>query len=197
MTMTTTVHRRPEQIALGADGSIASPVAVRGVGKALTTTPQGPVPSEHRISARSIRHGAIAAAAMALFYLVVVRAASGSWTHLADQARQDWYYLVAIVAGFGTQITLASELRRRHRLGRSAAATGGVGAGASTAGMIACCAHHLAELFPLVGAASAAGFLTDYRVPFMLAGIVINGVAVIVAARALGSMASHRHGELA
>lgn len=40
-----------------------------------------------------------AASAMGLFYILVVRAASGSWIHLANQARQDWYYLVAIVLG--------------------------------------------------------------------------------------------------
>lgn len=39
-----------------------------------------------RLSKRSVRNGAISAAAMALFY-VVVRGASGSWEHLADQAR--------------------------------------------------------------------------------------------------------------
>lgn len=141
---------------------------------------------KHQLSTRSIRHGAISAVVMALFYLAVVRAASGTWNHLVVQARQDWYYLVAIVVGFGVQVTLLSELRHRHRFGRSAAVTGGVGAGASTAGMVACCAHHLAELFPVIGAASAAGFVTDYRVPFMLAGIAINTVAVILAARRLG-----------
>lgn len=111
---------------------------------------------------------------MALFYVAVVRGASGSWKHLADQARQDSYCLAAIVVRFGTQVALVSELRRRRRLGHRAAVAGGVGAGASTAGMIACCAHHLADLFRLVGAASAAGFLTDHRVPFMLVGIGIK-----------------------
>lgn len=149
-----------------------------------------------RVSARSVGHGTMAAAAMALFYVVVVRAASGSWSHLADQARQDWYYLAAIVLGFGTQVALVSELRHRHRFGRHAAVAGGAGAGASTAGMIACCAHHLAELFPIIGAASAAGFVTDYRIPFMLVGIAINVVAVIFAARRLRHT-THHHGELA
>lgn len=138
-----------------------------------------------RIASRSIGHGAIAAAAMALFYVLVVRGASGSWSHLADQAQQDWYYLAAIVAGFGIQVALVSELRRRRRLGHTAAIVGGTGAGASTAGMIACCAHHLADLLPIVGAASAAGFLTDYRVPFMLTGIGINTLAVAAALRSL------------
>lgn len=144
--------------------------------------PSGP---QVRIAVASLRNGAIGAVTMALFYVAVVRGASGSWTHLADQARQDWYFLAAIVIGFGTQVALVTELRRRRHLGHSATVTGGVGAGASTAGMIACCAHHLADLLPIVGAASAAGFVTDYRVPFMLAGIVINVVAVIVAARSL------------
>ena len=148
------------------------------------------------IAGRSIRPGLIALIAMALFYVVVVRAASGSWNHLADQLRQDWYYLAAILAGFGTQVALVSELRHRHRHGRRAALTAGVGAGASTAGMIACCAHHLAELLPVIGAASAAGFLTDYRIPFMVVGITINAVAVVLVARRLGYMKHHNHGAL-
>lgn len=130
---------------------------------------------------------------MLLFYVVVVRVGSGSWSHLADQARHDWYYLVAILAGFGAQITLVSELRHRQQLGRGSAVTAGVGTGASTAGMVACCAHHLADLLPIVGAASAAGFVTNYRVPFMLSGIAINAVAVLLSARQL-ARTTHHHG---
>lgn len=137
------------------------------------------------VTRRSARAGALAGAGMALFYIVVVRGASGSWSHLADQARADWYYLLPIVGGFGLQVALVVELRRRHRLHRVEAAAGGAGAGAATAGMVACCAHHLADLVPFVGAAGAAGFLTDYRVPFMLAGIGVNAIGVSVAARRL------------
>jgi hypothetical protein len=129
-----------------------------------------------------VRNGVIGAFAMAAFYVAVVWAASGSSQHLADQARQDWIYLTAIIGGFAAQVTLTSEIRHRHQLTRGALATGAAGAGASTAGMVACCAHHLADLLPLVGAATAAGFLTDYRVEFMLVGITINGIAVALAA---------------
>lgn len=38
------------------------------------------------------------------------------WEHLVDQAGQDWYYVVLIVAGFGIQVAIMSEVRRRHRL---------------------------------------------------------------------------------
>ena len=134
---------------------------------------------------RSIRTGVLAGAGLMLFYVVVVAGASGSWEHLTDQARQDWYYLVLIVGGFGTQIALMSELRRRHRLHHGAAAASGAGAGASTVGMVACCAHHIADLAPFIGATGAAAFLTDYRIPFMVVGIGVNAIGVAVAARRL------------
>ena len=147
---------------------------------------------------RSIRTGVVAGAGLMLFYMVVVAGASGSWDHFTDQARQDWYYLALIVGGFGTQITLMSELRRRHRLHHGAAAASGAGAGASTVGMVACCAHHIADLAPFIGATGAAAFLIDYRIPFMIAGIGVNAAGVAVAARRLRRTPSahpHAHEE--
>lgn len=137
------------------------------------------------MTARSVRIGAVAGAAMTLFYVAVVAGASGSWQHLTDQARQDWYYLVVIIAGFAAQVAMFTELRRRHRLHHPVAAASGAGAGASTAGMVACCAHHLADLVPFIGATGAAAFLTDYRLPFMLGGIGVNAVGLTIAGRRL------------
>ena len=54
------------------------------------------------MNARSYRAGALAGAALATFYVLVVAGASGSWEHLTDQARQDWIYLTLIVGGFGS-----------------------------------------------------------------------------------------------
>ncbi|QYG94227.1 hypothetical protein HC251_18480 [Iamia sp. SCSIO 61187] len=124
----------------------------------------------------------LAAAGLALFYVLIVAGASQSWAHLAEQTSQDRFYLGAIVAGFGTQVGLMSELRRRHRLHHGATAAGGAGAGASTVGMVACCAHHLADLAPFVGLTGAAAFMTDYRVPFMVVGISVNAIGVAFAA---------------
>lgn len=41
------------------------------------------------MNGRSIRSGALAGAGLVLVYVVVVAGASGSWDHLADQARRD------------------------------------------------------------------------------------------------------------
>jgi hypothetical protein len=127
---------------------------------------------------------------MMLFYIVVVLSASRSVDHLTDQVGADWYLLVPIVAGFGVQVGLLVELRRRQRLHREVVAAGAAGAGASTVGMVACCAHHLADLLPLVGATAAATFLYDYRLPFMLVGVGLNAIAITVAIRRLRKIPS-------
>ena len=140
------------------------------------------------LAARSVGFGVIAAAAMAAFYVAVVWGASGSWGHLRDQAGADWGYLLFILAGFGTQVALLVELKARHRMDRAATTASGAGAGASTVGMVACCAHHIADLLPILGATGGATFLTDQRVPAMLAGITITAIGVAIAARRLRSV---------
>ena len=136
------------------------------------------------MSARAVRLGAIAAGLLAGVYVAVVGGASGL-DHLAGQARADWYLLVPILAGFGVEVALMAELRRRRRQAHLATAATSGGAGASAVGMLACCAHHVADLAPLAGLTGAAAFLADQRVAFMVAGVVINAVAVVVAARRL------------
>ena len=77
------------------------------------------------------------------------------------------------------EVALLITLRERQRA-RAAAAAVGTGAGASVVGMLACCAHHLADIAPLVGVNLAATFLATYRVPFMAVGIAVNAIAVTI-----------------
>jgi len=141
------------------------------------------------VTTRARRWGVVAASGLAAFYVAVL-AASGGWTHLADQARADWWLLTPIIVAFGAQVALTVELRHRHRTEHLVATTG-AGTGASAVGMVACCAHHLADLVPLVGAAGVAGFLFEWRIALMTVGLVVNLVAVTVAARRLSAL-THR-----
>jgi hypothetical protein len=136
------------------------------------------------MSRNAVRAGIIGAAALALFYALVVGIAGGL-DHLGQQTIEDWPWLVLIIGGFGTQIGLFAELRRRKRLHTDVRAAAGGGAGASAVGMVACCAHHIADLAPIIGASGAAVFLTEYRTPIMATGVVINALGVFLAARKL------------
>lgn len=149
------------------------------------------------VEPRSVRAGLIASGALAVFYAAVVGGASRSLDHLADQARADWYLLAPIVVGLGVQVALLVELRRRHALHAQEMAASGTGAGASSAGMVACCAHHITDLVPFLGATGVATFLTGWRSTLMVVGIGVNAVAIAIAARRLHRSPSGPRGGLA
>lgn len=52
----------------------------------------------------------------------------------------------------------------------------------STVAMVACCAHHVTDVLPILGLTAAATFLADYRIAFMLVGLgtTLLGIVVMV-----------------
>jgi len=67
----------------------------------------------------------------------------------------------------------------------------GAGGGTSTAAMVACCLHHVADLLPLLGLSAAASFLAAYKIPFMLVGLAMNGVGIVVIVRTIRNEKRH------
>ena len=115
----------------------------------------------------------LAALGLLAFYLGIITLAQG-WSHAIQQLLVDRWFVAALVAGFGTQMGLFSYLRQLH----VACAARGVATstGTSATAMLACCAHHLAEIAPLVGLSGAVVFLNAYKTPLLWLGIVMNGV---------------------
>lgn len=141
------------------------------------------------VAARCWLTGAAGAVALAVFYAAVIASTAGT-AHLREQAATDWPYVSFLILGFGAQVALIAELRHRRRAGLVAAAAG-AGAGTSALGMVACCAHHLADLAPIVRASGAATFVGANRVPLMLAGIAINALGIAIAGRRLARAGAH------
>jgi len=135
---------------------------------------------------RSVILGAASGLLLSVVFVAVVGGLGGR-DHLIQQLRADWWLFAPLALGFATQVALMVELRRRHRLAAAASSASiGAGAGVSGVGMIACCAHHVADLAPLAGATGIATFLTGVQRPAMLAGLLVNGVAIAIALRRLG-----------
>ena len=137
------------------------------------------------IAPRSIGVGVVGAAALLGVYLGIVSLAQGI-EHAFEQLATDAVFVGFIAAGFGTQIALFVELRtvdRRHRAAATAVTVAGTGT--SAAAMLACCAHHLVDLLPLVGLSAAAVFLNAYKTPLFLVGIGMNVIGIVVIARQL------------
>lgn len=129
--------------------------------------------------------GLVGAAGLVGLYLGIVTLAQG-WEHAARLLLGDWYLVALIVAGFGVQVGLFTYVRTgmhaRH-VDRSAKVLAGAGTGTSTVSMLACCAHHVTDVLPLVGLSGAAVFLNTYRTPLMLLGVATNVVGILVMLR--------------
>ena len=118
-------------------------------------------------------------------YLGIVTLAQG-WQHAIELFWQDKFLVAPIIAGFGTQIGLYTLLKvGLHATARGAGAMAGAGGGTSAVAMVACCAHHVTDILPLVGLSAATTFLANYKAPFMLIGLAMNLVGIGIALRTI------------
>ena len=121
----------------------------------------------------------LAALGLLAFYLGIITLAQG-WGHATQQLADDRWFVSVIIAGFGSQVGLYTYLRSMH----THTMAGGVAAstGASTVAMLACCAHHLTDVFAIFGLSGAAIFLNTFKTPLLWLGIVMNlfGIAYLL-----------------
>lgn len=111
--------------------------------------------------------------------------------HAAEFFWQDRWIVIPIIFGFGVQVGLYAVLKKRlfvvaavpgaANTGPSAMMTG-AGGTTSTVAMVACCAHHVTDVLPIVGLTAASAFLAQYRTPFMLVGLgtTLGGIGVMM-----------------
>jgi hypothetical protein len=61
-------------------------------------------------------------------------------------------------------------------------ALAGAGGTTSTIAMVACCAHHVTDVLPILGLTAAATFLAEYQTAFMLVGFgtTLIGIGVML-----------------
>jgi hypothetical protein len=113
-----------------------------------------------------------------------------SWAESPEHALeffwQDRWIVIPILLGFGVQVALYVILKMRLFIPVSSVGPSGVLTGAggttSTLAMVACCAHHVTDVLPILGLTAAATFLAQYRTTFMLVGLgtTVVGIGVML-----------------
>lgn len=86
--------------------------------------------------------------------------------------------MIPLAAGFGVQAGLFYYVKTSVNHGISnkmPAANSAV----STAGMVACCAHHAVDVAPFLGISALALWLTAYQKQLFLIGIISNLTGII------------------
>lgn len=126
---------------------------------------------------RAILIGAASGVVLLAFYLGVLSLVSGR-EYARTQFFQDIPFLAFLIPGFATQVGLYTHIRgvaaAHARLGAAAGASGGL----SGASMVACCAHYLPTLLPLVGVSAAATLIMAWRTPLLIIAIVSNAAGL-------------------
>lgn len=117
-----------------------------------------------------------------IYFGIVSLAESPS--HAIELFLEDRWIVLPIILGFGIQVALYVILKKRlfisvADVGPSGALTG-AGGGVSATAMVACCAHHVTDVLPLVGLTVVATFLAEYRLVFMLMGLGTTILGILV-----------------
>lgn len=139
--------------------------------------------SNKRRIAWPVGAGLVGAGLLTLLYFGIVSWAEGP-QHAIELFWQDRWMVLPIILGFGVQAGLYTILKKRlfvpvASTGPSGALTG-AGGGMSTVAMVACCAHHVTDVLPILGLTAAAAFLAEYRTVFMLVGLSATLLGIVV-----------------
>ena len=124
--------------------------------------------------------GLVAGLGMLVVYLGIITWLQ-DWEHATQQMGEDGWYVAALALGFGAQVGLFRYLRTLHAQatkGAMAASTG-----TSSVAMLACCAHNVTDVLPILGVAGVAAGLGLYKMPLLWLGIGLNIVGVVYLVR--------------
>jgi len=121
---------------------------------------------------------------LSAFYFLLLFAITSDLNHPFNQFSllQPWMSLLII--GFGIQFGLLWLLRKGYRFSLHERQDAVVATGTSTAvsgmAMVACCAHHLVDLLPILGLSAAALFLSEYQEQLLIFGVIANAIGISV-----------------
>ena len=127
---------------------------------------------------KPILYGLLASIIMLAIYFVVVGLVS-DWPFAKAQFAQYWYYVISLAIGFGIQIGLYTHLKQLIANGQGSGKVLGVTGATSTAAMISCCAHYLANILPILGTVGLVTFIAQYQTQFFWIGLMFNIAGII------------------
>jgi len=127
---------------------------------------------------QAILSGLTGMAGLIAFYFLTMRLFTGSWEIALSQFKALWYFMIPLSIGFGAQVGLykrISDLRKMNSTKNVMMAN----TTTSTVGMIACCAHHITDILPIIGLSAVSIFLVKFQTPILIVGIISNIFGII------------------
>ena len=138
---------------------------------------RGTAGAEQRSAARPMLYGLFAAILLLAVYFGVLTLISG-WAFAREQFSAFWYFILLLAAGFGIQVGLFVRLRTIAATTQKSGAVVATSGTTSTAAMVSCCAHYLANVAPVIGATGLIAFAAQFQVELLWAGLLFNAAGV-------------------
>jgi len=130
----------------------------------------------------SVLAGTTGTLALLSLYFSVLIALSG-WDLTLSQFTTFWYFIVSLALGFGIQVGLFSYLRSAIRSHCASGRVLAVSGTTSTAAMISCCSHYLANILPLIAVTGFITLVSQYQVELLWFGLASNALGVAYMAK--------------
>jgi len=123
-------------------------------------------------------YGLVASLLLLTFYFATLTILN-SFEHALSQFYGLWYLILPLATGFGIQVGLYMHIKessdaKKLRGQNEIAACSGMSAGS----MIACCAHHVTDVLPILGLSGTLLFFAQYQSFFMLIGVLSSMIGV-------------------
>lgn len=134
--------------------------------------------------------GVVASGLLLVVYFLVLALVSG-WEQAVAQFGEFWPWVVALAAGFGTQVGLYIRLRSLVRHGNGPGQVVAVTGGTSTAAMISCCTHYIANVVPFLGATGVVALVAQYQTQLFWMGLAFNAAGIAYVGRKLWQASRH------
>jgi P-type Cu+ transporter len=144
-------------------------------------------------NARPAGFGVGAFGALLALYFGILTLVSG-WSFTLQQFTDFWFYIVPLAAGFGLQVALFLKLREVVSRAKEAGAVIAASGTTSTAAMISCCAHYLANVAPVLGATGLVAFAAQFQVELFWVGLAFNAAGIAyVGTKLFKASRAHAH----
>lgn len=115
---------------------------------------------------------------LSAFYFILLLVITQDLVHPISQFKllQPWMSL--LIMGFGIQLGLFWLMKKGIQFSlqekKDANFTTGTSTAVSSMAMVACCAHHLVDILPILGLSAAALFLSEYQEQLLIIGVMAN-----------------------
>ena len=126
----------------------------------------------------------LGALGLSFFYYLILVLVTRDFSHPFQQFLLFQPWMSILIIGFGSQVGFHSLLMKgdfssleEKKDAKNATRTSSAVSGVA---MVACCAHHMVDLLPIMGISSTMIFLTEYQKEFLIVGVAMNILGAIL-----------------